>query len=416
MNGSIGEVHAEKIVNCQKYAMKVGAPIIYLIDSAGFRMDEGIDALSAYGKILYNNTQASGVIPQISIVLGLCAGALTYCPGLSDFVFMVDNVSSMFITGPQVISATSGKQVSKDDIGSALAHSNNSGVAHFRAANEDICFGQVKKLMSFLPQNNLDKSEECECNDDLNRITEGLNEITNNASYDVKDIIVNIVDNNDFLEIQSEYAKNIVVGFGRLGGRVVGIVANQSKENNGLLDINASDKASRFIRICDSFNIPILTIEDAKGFVVDKKEEDNGLIRHFSKVVYAYSEATVPLITIIINNAYGSAYIGMCSKYLGADLVYSWPDAKIGLMSSEAAVSIAYEKEIKSASDPNKEKEKRVSEYNEKMMNPYIAASRGYIDDIIMPSSTRKILIAAFDNLSTKVINRVKKKHGNMPS
>lgn len=413
MNGSIGEVHAEKITKCQEAAMKVGAPIVYLIDSAGFRIDEGIDALSAFGKILYNNTLASGVIPQISIIMGLCAGALTYCPALSDFVFMIDKVSKMFITGPQVISSKSGNVITADELGGASIHSKLSGVAHFKAQNEDMCIAQVKSLISFLPQNYLERAEVVNCSDDLNRVSGALNDL--GASFDVKSIVVDIADNNYFLETQSEFATNIVTGFIRLGGRTVGIVANQSIVKEGLLDNNSSDKAARFIRTCDAFNIPILTIEDAKGFVADKNEEHNGLIRHFSKVIYAYSESTVPMITLIVDNAYGSAYIGMCSKYVGADLVYAWPNAKIGIMSSEAAVSIVYENEIKSSNNPDKERENKINEYNDKMMNPYIAASGGYIDDIIEPSNTRKILISAFDNLSTKSVHKVNKKHGNMP-
>ncbi len=415
LGGSMAEIHAKKIVKCQEEAMKVGAPIIYAIDSDGVRLDEGIDALSQYGKVLYNNTLASGVIPQISIILGKCVGALTYCPALSDFVFVVDKVSKMFITGPEILSLVSEKNISADDIGSALTHSTLSGVAHIHSVNEDECMLNVRRLISFLPQNNLEKPEILECNDDLNRLCDNLNGIATDKDLDMKNVILSIVDNNDFYEIQAEYATNVITGFARLGGRVIGIVANQAVNSNGSININASDKMARFIGICDSFNIPILTLEDAASFIQSEDEEKKGLIRHFAKVLYAYSEATVPLITVIVNKAYGSAYIGMCSKYIGADYVYAWPTSKIGIMSPESAVSILYEKEIKSSSDPVKTSEEKIAEYLDTTMNPIKAASRGYIDDIIEPSNMRKILISSFDVLSTKAINKKNKKHGNMP-
>lgn len=418
INGSLGEMHADKIVKCQEAAMKVGAPMICLNDSAGARIHEGIDALAGYGKIFYNSTQASGVIPQISVIMGPCEGSAAYSQSLNDFIFMVDNTSKMFVTGPQIIRAATGEDVTAEKLGGAETHNSVSGVAHFRASNEDECILKIKELLSYLPQNNFEKSERFECNDDLNRICHELNEIIpeNPASaYEMKDIIKSVADNNAFLEIQSDYAKNIITGFIRLNGKSIGVIANEPNQLAGCLDINSSDKAARFIRTCDSFNIPILTLVDANGFVPGTDQEYGGIIRHGAKMLFAYSEATVPMVTVVVRKAYGGAYIGMCSKQLGADMVFAWPSAEIAVMGAEAATNIVFADDIMKADNPQQERMKKIKEYEDMMINPYVAASRGYVDDIIEPAMTRKMLITAFDSIETKVVHRVNKKHGNIP-
>lgn len=418
IGGSLGEMHADKIIKCQESAMKVGAPIIYINDSGGARIQEGVDALSGYGKIFYNNTQASGVIPQISVVMGPCAGGAVHSPAMTDFIMMVEKTSQMFLIGPQVIRAVTGKDITLEELGGALTHNSISGVAHFHASSEDLCIEQIKTLLSYLPQNNMEKAEEFECSDDLNRVSLELNDIvpdSPNKTYEMKTIIKSIADNNVFFETQSDYAKNILTGFIRLGGKSIGIIANEPSVMAGCLDINASDKAARFIRTCDSFNIPILTFEDVSGFLPGVEEEHGGIIRHAAKMFFAYSEATVPMVTVITRRAYGSAYIGMCSKQLGADIVYAWPEAEIAAMGAEGAVNTIFAKDIKEADNPQSERAKKILEYENAVMNPYVAASRGYVDDIIEPATTRKMLIAAFDSLETKVIHRVNKKHGNIP-
>jgi acetyl-CoA carboxylase carboxyltransferase component len=418
IGGSLGEMHADKIVKCQEAALKVGAPMICINDSGGARIQEGVDALSGYGRIFYNNTLASGVIPQISVIMGPCAGGAVYSPAITDFIFMVENTSQMFITGPQVIKTVTGEDVTAEALGGAMAHNSISGVAHFHAANEDACIEQIRTLLSYLPQNNMEKSEEFACNDDLNRLSPELNDIVPenpNKAYDMKDVIRSVADNNVFFETQPEYAKNILTGFIRLGGRSVGIIASQPKFMAGCLDINASDKAARFIRTCDCFNIPILTLEDVPGFLPGTQQEHGGIIRHGAKMLFAYSEASVPMVTVITRKAYGGAYIGMCSKHLGADIVYAWPDAQIAVMGAEGAANIIFAKDIKAAANPQEERAKKIAEYDTMMMNPYVAASRGYVDDVIEPATTRKMLIAAFDSLESKVVHKANKKHGNIP-
>ena len=418
IGGSLGEMHADKIVKCQEAAMKVGAPMICINDSGGARIQEGIDALSGYGRIFFNNTQASGVIPQISVIMGPCAGGAVYSPALNDFIFMVDNTSQMFITGPQVIRAVTGEDVTTEKLGGAEVHNSKSGVAHFRSKSEDECIAKIKELLSYLPQNNFEKSERYECSDDLNRVCQELNDIIPDnpaAAYDMKNIIRSVADNNAFLETQSEYAKNIITGFIRLNGKSIGVIANEPNQLAGCLDINASDKASRFIRTCDSFNIPILTLVDVPGFLPGTDQEYGGIIRHGAKMLFAYSEATVPMVTVIVRKAYGGAYIGMCSKQLGADMVFAWPSAEIAVMGAEGATNIVFAEDIKKADNPQLERSKKIKEYQDLMMNPYIAASRGYVDDIIEPAMTRKMLITAFDSIETKVVHRVSKKHGNIP-
>ena len=418
IGGSLGEMHAEKIVKCQEAALKVGAPILYLYDSSGVRIHEGIDALSGLAKVFYNSTQCSGVIPQISVILGPCEGSAVNGPALSDFVFMVDNISQMFVTGPQVIRAVTGEDISALNLGGAKTHSANSGVAHIRTSSEDECISKIKELLSYLPQNNFEKSERFECNDDLNRVCYELNDIIpDNLSlaYDMKSIINSIADNNLFFETQSDYAKNIITGFIRLNGKSIGVIANDPKVLAGCLDINASNKASRFIRTCDSFNIPLLTFVDVQGFLPDTDQEYNGIIRHSAKMLFSYSEASVPMISVILRKAYGGAYIDMCSKQLGADMVFAWPSAEIAIMGAEAATNIVYASDIKNANNPQQERLNKIKEYDDLMMNPYVAASRGYVDDIIEPAMTRKMLITAFDTMETKVVHKVNKKHGNIP-
>lgn len=418
IGGSLGNMHAEKIVNVMNMAMKMGAPIIGMNDSGGARIQEGVDALSGYGKIFFNNTIASGVIPQISVIMGPCAGGAVYSPAITDFVFMVDKTSQMFITGPQVIKTVTGEDVSSEELGGAMTHNATSGVAHFMSANDEACIEDIKRLLSFLPSNNMESAPFYETNDDLNRIEESLNEIipeSPNKPYDIKEIITTIADNGDFMETQAYFATNIVTGFIRINGQSVGVIANQPRVLAGCLDINASDKAGRFIRTCDAFNIPLLNIVDVPGFLPGADQEYGGIIRHGAKMLYAYSEATVPKVTLIVRKAYGGAYIGMCNKELGADVVLAWPTAEIAVMGPDGAANIIFRREIENADDPVTKRAEMVEEYKEKFANPYVAAARGYVDDVIEPASSRQRLASAFEMLAGKRENRPAKKHGNLP-
>ncbi len=418
IGGSLGEMHAKKIVKVMDMAMKMGCPIIGINDSGGARIHEGIDGLSGYGDIFFRNTLASGVIPQISVILGPCAGGAVYSPALTDFICMVDNFSKMFLTGPQVVQAATGEVVTAEELGGAVAHNEKSGVAHFLSSNEDECFETIKKLLSFLPQNNLEDSPVLECTDDLNRLNPELLSLlpdNSNKAYDMKKVITAIVDNGDFLEVQPLFAQNIVVGLGRLNGKSVGIVANQPMVKAGALDLDGSDKASRFIRFCDSFNIPVITLTDVPAFLPGVDQEHSGIIRHGAKLLYAYSEATVPKINVILRKAYGGAYIAMSSKHLGTDLVYAWPTAEIAVMGAEGAANIIFRKDIENADDPIAKRQEKIQEYKDRFSNPYIAASRGYIDDVIEPEATRIRLISALEMLQSKRESRPPKKHGNMP-
>ncbi|WP_066500807.1 acyl-CoA carboxylase subunit beta [Abyssisolibacter fermentans] len=418
IGGSLGEMHAAKICKIQEMALKVGAPVIGINDSGGARIQEGVDALAGYGRIFYNNTIASGVIPQISVILGPCAGGAVYSPALTDFIFMVENTSKMFITGPQVIKTVTGEEVTAEELGGAMTHNQTSGVAHFIDSSEQECIQRIKLLLSFLPSNNLEDTPAFDTQDDINRVEERLNEIVPdnpNKAYDMKEIIGLLADNGEFLEYQPYYAQNIITGFMRLNGKSVGVIANQPKNLAGCLDINASDKASRFIRTCDSFNIPILNLIDVPGFLPGTTQEYGGIIRHGAKLLYAYSEATVPKVSVIIRKAYGGSYLAMCSKDLGADMVLSWPNAEIAVMGPEGAANIIFRKDIKAADDPVAARTEKIKEYRDAVANPYVAASRGYVDDVIEPSSTRKRIISAFDMLSTKRQVLPAKKHGNMP-
>lgn len=418
MGGSLGEMHAAKIAAVQEEALKVGAPIICINDSGGARIQEGVNALAGYGRIFYNNTKASGVIPQISVIMGPCAGGAVYSPALMDFVFMVEETSQMFITGPQVIKVVTGENVDAESLGGAMAHASVSGCVHFTAPHEDSCIEKIRELLGYLPQNYREKALIAEYKGNVDEKVEFLNYVlpeNKRQAYDMKRVIRGLADRGRFLEYQEDYAKNIVTAFIRIGGRSVGVIASQPQAMAGCLDINASDKAARFIRTCDSFNIPLLTLEDVPGYLPGTTQEHGGIIRHGAKVLYAYSEATVPKITVILRKAYGGAYIGMCSKHLGADVVLAWPDAEIAVMGADGAANIIFAKEIKNAEDPKMRRQEMMAEYEEAIMNPYVAAANGYVDDVIIPSDTRNRVYEALVALENKQISKQEKKHGNIP-
>jgi len=418
IGGSLGEMHAKKICKIMDMAMKMGAPCIGINDSGGARIQEGVDSLSGYGQIFYRNTIASGVIPQISIIVGPAAGGAVYSPALMDFVFMVKNIGIMHITGPEVIKAVTGEVVSSEQLGGAMTHNIKSGVAHFAAENEEEVYQMVRKLISFISSNNIENPPIVESKDDPNRMEEALLNIVPvdpNKPYEMKDLIRYIVDEGDFFESQFYFATNIITGFARLNGHSIGIIANQPKILAGCLDINASDKASRFIRFCDAFNIPILTFVDVPGFLPGTAQEYGGIIRHGAKLLYAYSEATVPKITLIVRKSYGGAYLAMCSRDLRADQVIAWPTAEIAVMGSQGATNIIFRKEIMKAENPEKVRQEKIEEFKQKFSNPYEAAKRGYVDMVIDPRETRPRLITTLEMLSTKRESRPAKKHGNFP-
>ena len=409
--GSLSETNAAKIVKVQELALKNGAPIIALNDSGGARIQEGVNSLEGYASIFYQNTIASGVIPQISAILGPCAGGACYSPALTDFIFMVKEQSHMFITGPDVVKTVTNEVVDKEELGGAYTHSSKSGVTHFMCNNEEETMMTIRELLSFLPSNNMEDAPFVPCTDDIHRQTEALQTVIPedpNLPYDIKDIIEPVLDNQYFFEVMPHFAKNVVIGFGRLNGRSVGIVANQPAYLAGVLDIDASDKAARFIRFCDCFNIPIITFEDVPGFLPGTVQEHNGIIRHGAKIVYAYAEATVPKITLITRKAYGGAYIVMSSKPTGADVNLAYPQAQIAVMGAEGAVNILYRKASA------EEKAGIIQEYEEKFNNPYRAAERGYIDEIIMPRDTRYKLVQALEMAHNKNQSNPPKKHGNI--
>lgn len=410
--GSLSETNAAKIVKVQQLALKNGAPIIALNDSGGARIQEGVSSLAGYASIFYNNTIASGVIPQISAILGPCAGGACYSPALTDFIFMVKENSHMFITGPDVVKTVTNEEVGKEELGGALTHSSKSGVTHFMCSTEEETLMSIRELLSFIPSNNMDDAPLVPCSDDIHRVNEALQTVIPedpNMPYDIKDIIEPVLDNQYLFEVMSHFAKNAVVGFGRLNGRSVGIVANQPAFLAGVLDIDASDKIARFIRFCDCFNIPVITFEDVPGFLPGTMQEHNGIIRHGAKIVYAYAEATVPKITLITRKAYGGAYIVMGSKLIGGDVNLAYPQAEIAVMGAEGAVNILYRK----ATD--EKKQEIISEYESKFSNPYRAAERGLIDEVIMPRDTRYKLIQALEMAHNKNQSNPPKKHGNMP-
>lgn len=418
IGGSLGEMHAKKITKVMDMAMKMGAPFISINDSGGARIQEGIDSLYGFGEIFYRNTMASGVIPQISVIMGPCAGGAVYSPAITDFIFMVEQSSYMFITGPEVIKSVTGEEVSFETLGGADIHNSTSGVAHFKNTNEQECICEIKRLLSFIPDNNMTDGPAYSCQDSLNKMVDELNTIIPddvNRPYNMKEVINKIVDNGDFFEVQEFFAQNIIIGFGRLNGKTVGIIANQPKYMAGVLDVNAADKAARFVRFCDAFNIPLVTLSDVPGYLPGVGQEHSGVIRHGAKLLYAFSEATVPKVNIILRKAYGGAYIAMNSKHLGADMVFAWPSAEIAVMGAEGAANIVFRKEISSSADPAEEKKKKIEEYREKFSTPYVAAARGYVDDVIEPSQTRFRLISAIEMLSNKRESRPPKKHGNIP-
>lgn len=418
IGGSLGQMHAAKICKVQDMAIKLGCPCIGINDSGGARIQEGIDSLRGYGDIFYRNVQASGVIPQICVIMGPCAGGAVYSPALMDFILMTDKTANMFITGPQVVKAVTGEQVSAEELGGAFVHSKTSGVASLMFPDEISTLEGVKKLLSYIPQNNLDDVPLENTDDDPNRTDEELSDIlpdSPNKPYDVKEIIKRVVDNGEFFELQPLFATNIVICFARLDGKSVGIIANQPNSMAGVLDINAADKAARFIRFCDSFNIPLVTLVDTAGYLPGVGQEHNGVIRHGAKLLYAYSEATAPKITLIIRKSYGGAYIAMCSKHLGADMVYAWPSAEIAVMGPDGAANIIFKKDIDNAQDPKKVRDEKIEEYKKEFANPYRAAVRGYVDDVIEPEYTRSYLINALHLLASKRETRLPRKHGNIP-
>jgi acetyl-CoA carboxylase carboxyltransferase component len=416
--GSLGEAHAEKIVKIMDMAIKNGAPIIGLNDSGGARIQEGVVSLGGYADIFLRNTLASGVIPQISVIMGPCAGGAVYSPALTDFIIMVNNSSYMFVTGPEVVKTVTHEEVSFEGLGGATVHSEVSGVCHMAAESEADALYIVRKLLSFLPQNNMEDPPFVPSNDDPLRQEEALATLIpadTSKPYDMKDVIRLIVDNHEFYEIHESYAANIVIGFSRLGGHTIGIVANQPAVLAGVLDINSSEKAARFVRFCDAFNIPILTFVDVPGFLPGTGQEHGGIIRSGSKLLYAFCEATVPKLTVVTRKAYGGAYDVMSSKHIRGDLNLAWPSAEIAVMGPDGAVNIIFRKELSQAKDPVQRKAELVAEYREKFANPYVAASRGYIDDVIEPGETRSRLINALEMLSNKRDSNPPKKHGCIP-
>ncbi|KAF0107642.1 MAG: AccA2 [Anaerolineaceae bacterium] len=418
MGGSVGEAHGRKIAGLLELAQQNGAPVIGLNDSGGARIQEGVGALAGYGQIFHRNVQASGVIPQISVILGPCAGGAVYSPAITDFVFMVEKTAHMFITGPEVVKSVTHEDVSFDDLGGAAVHRSRSGVAHFTAPDEGALLSNVRSLLSFLPSNNLTPPPCVQPGDDPRRAVPELAHIVPEnpqQPYDVRSVIEALVDNGEFMESQSEYACNLVVGFARFDGYPVGIVANQPLSLAGVLDINSSDKGARFIRFCDAFHIPLLTLVDTPGFLPGTDQEYGGIIRHGAKIAYAYSEATVPKVTLILRKAYGGAYIVMGSKHLGGDINFALPNAEIAVMGPEGAVSIVFSKDIQAASDPAVRREELIAQYRSELANPLVAASRGYLDDIIAPAESRVRIIHALEALREKRQPTPSRKHGNIP-
>lgn len=418
IGGSLGEMHAAKICKVMDMAMKMGAPIVGINDSGGARIQEGLDALKGFGDIFLRNTQSSGVVPQISIILGPCAGGAVYSPAICDFIFMVDKTSQMFITGPSVVKSVTGEEVTFDELGGAQTHATKSGVAGKAYATEEDCFAGVKNLISYLPSNNLETAPIYECADDLNRLSDSLAETVPediNKGYDIKDVIKEVVDDGEYFEMFEKFAMNIVTCFARMNGTTVGIIANQPRFMAGSLDCDSSDKGARFVRFCDSFNIPIVTFTDVPGYLPGVNQEHNGVIRHGAKLLYAFSEATVPKINVIVRKAYGGAYIAMNSKHLGADMVFAWPTAEIAVMGPSGAANIIFKRDIAASEDPVTARQEKIQEYTDKFANPYVAASRGYVDDVIEPNSTRPRIISALEMLASKRETRPAKKHGNIP-
>jgi len=418
LRAEASKAYAEKICKIQELALKNGAPIIGLKDSGGARIQEGVDSLAGYADFFLRNVLASGVIPQISAIMGPCAGGAVYSPALTDFVFMVKKTSYMFLTGPDVIKAATHEEVTFEELGGAMVHNTKSGVAHFAADSEEECLAMIRKLLTFLPQNNLEDPPRSECHDPIDRMDESLDTIVPEdptKPYDMKDVIKKVVDDGDFFEVHEHFAPNIITGFARLDGQPIGIVANQPAYLAGVLDTLSSAKGARFVRFCDCFNIPLVVFEDVPGFLPGVSQEHSGVIKEGAKLLYAFCEATVPRLTVITRKAYGGAYCVMNSKHIRADINFAWPTGQIAVMGAEGAVNILYRKELKQASDPEKLRQKLIKEYNEKFNNPYISASLGYIDDVIKPHETRLKLILALRSIENKRDRNPPKKHGNIP-
>ncbi len=416
--GSLGEMFAEKICKVMDLALKNGAPVIGFNDSGGARIQEGVVSLGGYAEIFFRNVMSSGVIPQISAIMGPCAGGAVYSPAMTDFIMMVDNTSHMFITGPEVIKTVTGEDVTFEALGGAMTHNTKSGVAHFVAKDENDCINMIKKLLSYMPQNNLETTPHVDTTDDPNRMDEKLKTIIPtdpNQPYDMRDVVKCIIDNGEFFEVHPYWAKNLIIGFARLNGYAIGVVGNQPNQLAGTLDIKSSIKGARFVRFCDAFNIPLLTFVDVPGFLPGINQEYGGIIRNGSKLLYAFCEATVPKMTVITRKAYGGAYDVMCSKHIRADINLAWPTSEIAVMGPDGAVNIVFRKELAGAEDKKKKHEELVTEYRKKFASPYHAAERGYIDDVIEPQETRPRLINALGTLLGKREPRPKKKHGNIP-
>lgn len=418
MGGSLGEAHAQKIIKVMDLALQNGAPLIGINDSGGARIQEGVDALNGYGNIFYRNTISSGVIPQLSVIMGPCAGGAVYSPAITDFIFMVNQTSQMFITGPNVIKAVTGEEISEEALGGAVTHNRTSGNAHFLAESEDECFDMIRALLNYIPSNNQENAPYFESDDEANRTTPELMDVVPldpKKGYDMREVVKTILDRDSFMEVHPYFAENITVGFGRLNGKTVGVIANNPKSIAGCLDINASDKAARFIRFCDAFNIPLLTLVDTPGYLPGTAQEYGGIIRHGAKLLYAYSEATVPKLTLIVRKAFGGAYLGMCSRSVGADVVYAWPIAEIAVMGPEGAANIIFRNEIKDAANPAEMRQAKIQEYRDQFSNPYVAAKRGMVDDVIDFAQTRIALINALEMCQNKRQQRPPRKHGNIP-
>lgn len=415
--GALSETHAEKICKLMDHALKVGAPIIGLNDSGGARIQEGVRSLGGYADIFYRNVQASGVIPQISAIMGPCAGGAVYSPAMTDFTFMVENTSYMFVTGPNVVKTVTNEEVTSEELGGASTHSTKSGVTHFTSVNDVECLEHIKVLLSYIPQNNTETAEHfpVDLEDEVRENLDSLIPDSPNKPYDMHEVIKGIIDDDSFFEVHKNYADNIIVGFSRIGGRSVGVVANQPMSLAGVLDVNASKKAARFVRFCDAFNIPLLVLVDVPGFLPGTDQEWNGIILHGAKLLYALSEATVPRVTVITRKAYGGAYDVMNSKHIGADLNFAWPTAEIAVMGAKGASEIIFRKEIQEAEDSELKLSEKEAEYAETFANPFKAAQRGFIDEVIMPRETRRKLIKAFAMLENKDVQRPKRKHGNIP-
>lgn len=418
VGGSLGEAHSQKICKVMDMAVNVGVPIIGLNDSGGARVQEGVDALAAYGEIFHRNVRASGVVPQISCIMGPCAGGAVYSPSITDFVFMVQESSFMFVTGPKIVKTVTHQDITSEDLGGAHIHARKSGVAHFIPANDVLCLRDVRRLISYLPSNQTQKAPRLNLLDPVDRVDPSLDCLipdNPNQTYDMKVLIYSILDGAEFMEVHAQYARNIICGFGRLGGQTIGLVANQPAVLAGVLDNDASVKAGRFVRFCDSFNIPLITLVDVPGFMPGPEQEHGGIIRHGAKLLYAFTEATVPRLSVIVRKAYGGAYLVMNSKHIHADVNYAWPTAEIAVMGPKGAAELIYRKEIQSSTDPDAVLTEKMSQYRQTFANPFWAAKRGYIDDVIYPRDTRRHLIRSLQMLEGKTVGSPKRKHGNIP-